>query len=283
MLELFGLMSIIDEHAFGDLKSFREQYQVPHAGRGLPIAAESAMADVHTDAAPPGDAVQSRYTKLMPMVEEFSPEDSEDALYELVSEYLRRDNLQALPASQRTLMTLVLRKLLASSTFAIAGALNTIAERLRKDLYGSQPETPLDEELDEDYEALDETAEEWGEDEPPPVLSEATRAAMEAEIRDLETFAELASSIRENGKGKALLTALDAAMKRMGNRGRVEGHHLHRIPAHPGYLLRIPSPIVHGTTALCCSRPPTRRAFRSIYADWRGPSWHGPHHWLAHR
>src|SRR5258705_6342370 len=26
LLELFGLASIIDEHAFGDLKSFREQY-----------------------------------------------------------------------------------------------------------------------------------------------------------------------------------------------------------------------------------------------------------------
>ena len=53
-------------------------------------------------------------------MEEFTPEESEDRLYHLVSEYLRRDNLQALPASQRSLMTLVLRKLLASSTFAIA-------------------------------------------------------------------------------------------------------------------------------------------------------------------
>ena len=58
------------------------------------------------------------------MLEEFTPEESEDRLYELVSEYLRRANLQALPASQRSLMTLVLRKLLASSTFAIAGALD---------------------------------------------------------------------------------------------------------------------------------------------------------------
>ena len=39
----------------------------------------------------------------------------EDRLYTLVSDYLRRDNLQALPSSQRTLMTLVMRKLLASS------------------------------------------------------------------------------------------------------------------------------------------------------------------------
>ena len=51
----------------------------------------------------------------MPLVQEFTPEESEDRLYNLVSDYLRRDNLQALPASQRQLMTLVLRKLLASS------------------------------------------------------------------------------------------------------------------------------------------------------------------------
>jgi hypothetical protein len=41
----------------------------------------------------------------------------------MVSDYLRRPSLQALPSSQRSLMTLILRKLLASSTFAIAGAL----------------------------------------------------------------------------------------------------------------------------------------------------------------
>ncbi len=35
----------------------------------------------------------------MPIVEEFTPEESEDQLYDLVSDYLRRDNLQALPAA----------------------------------------------------------------------------------------------------------------------------------------------------------------------------------------
>ncbi len=71
------------------------------------------------------------YTRRLPLVEEFTPSESEDRLYELVSDYLRRDNLQALPASQRSLMTLVLRKLLASSTFAIAGALSSISSACR--------------------------------------------------------------------------------------------------------------------------------------------------------
>ena len=98
------------------------------------------------------------------MVEEFTPEESEDRLYKLVSDYLRRDNLQALPASQRSLMTLVLRKLLASSTFAIAGALESISTRLKAKLIKAESAESLEEELDRDYEALDETAEEWPED-----------------------------------------------------------------------------------------------------------------------
>ena len=35
------------------------------------------------------------------LVQDFKPEESEDRLYHLVSDYLQRDNLQALPASQR--------------------------------------------------------------------------------------------------------------------------------------------------------------------------------------
>src|SRR5205814_3817783 len=95
------------------------------------------------------------FTKRLPMVEEFTPEESEDRLYDLVSEYLRRENLQALPASQRSLITLVLRKLLASSTFAIAGALASISERLKAKIKKVEPAESLEEELDNDYEALD--------------------------------------------------------------------------------------------------------------------------------
>ncbi len=47
-----------------------------------------------------------KYTQRLPIVQEFTPEESEDRLYNLVSEYLQRDNLEALPPSQRSLMTL---------------------------------------------------------------------------------------------------------------------------------------------------------------------------------
>lgn len=168
LLELFGLVSFIDEHTFGDLKSFREQFanlsqeQVFNTlkARLRPVCHRTLRRQV---------LPYIKYTQRLPLVQEFTPEESEDRLYHLVSDYLQRDNLQALPPSQRTLMTLVLRKLLASSTFAIAGALTSIANRLRGKLRRQKPVVSLEDELDQDYEALDETAEEWdnGEAEPP--------------------------------------------------------------------------------------------------------------------
>ncbi len=69
----------------------------------------------------------------------------------------------------------------------------------------------LEEDLDQDYESLDATAEEWTEDEDLEPLSDADRKAIEAEIADLNEFARLATSIDHNAKGKALLKALDVA------------------------------------------------------------------------
>jgi adenine-specific DNA-methyltransferase len=210
LLELFGLVSFIDEYAFGDLRSFREQFtnltqeQVFHTlkARLKPLCHRTLRRQV-TSYIP--------FTKRRPMVEEFTPEESEDRLYDLVSEYLRRPNLQALPSGQRSLMTLVLRKLLASSTFAIAGALESISRRLKAKLQKAQPVESVEEDLDQDYEALEQTAEEWPEEEPDQSLSDADRAAIQAEVADLDAFARLATSIDHNAKGKALLAALAIA------------------------------------------------------------------------
>lgn len=209
LLELFGLVSFIDEHAFGDLKSFRDQFSnVSKDGvfellkqRLRPICHRTLRRQV---------LPYVRYTKRLPLVQPFEPAEAEDRLYDLVSDYLRRSNLQALPSSQRSLMTLVLRKLLASSSFAIAGALETLSKRLQAELKKQAPEQTLEEVLDEDYEVLDETAEEWPE-EPPEPLSPEDIDAIKREIADLEGFKRLALSIENNAKGDALLVALQRA------------------------------------------------------------------------
>jgi hypothetical protein len=101
-----------------------------------------------------------KYTRRIPMLQEFVPGADETKLYNYVSEFLQRPSLYALPNSQRQLITLVLRKLLASSTFAIAGALETLIKRLGQTLDEKAASTDLAEELDQDYEALDELADE---------------------------------------------------------------------------------------------------------------------------
>ena len=209
LLELYGLISFIDERAFGDLQSFREQF--------ANLSQQQTFAQLKNRLKPFCHRTLRRqvleyvpYTKRIAIVEEFSPEDDEDALYQLVTEYLQRENLQALPTGQRTLMTLVLRKLLASSTFAIAGALTTMSNRLRAKVQQKAPSQSLADELDEDYEALDETAEEWPDDDQ-ETLSNADRAAITREIADLDEFVRLAMSIEHNAKGRALLVALRTA------------------------------------------------------------------------
>lgn len=210
LLELFGLVSFIDEHTFGDLKSFREQFANLAQDRVFHVLKERLKPLCHRTLRRQVTAYVP-YTRRLALVEEFTPSDGEDRLYELVSEYLRRDNLQALPASQRSLMTLVLRKLLASSTFAIAGALSSISRRMQAKLKKHEIETPLEDDLGQDYESLDATAEEWTEDEELEPLTDADRKAIESEIADLDEFARLATSIAHNAKGKALLKALGVA------------------------------------------------------------------------
>jgi len=209
--ELFGLVSMIDENVFGSLQSFSDQYvRLSREGsfedlkqRLKPIAQRTLRRQV---------TAYVRYTDRKPMVQRFDPDDDEHELYNLVSEYLRRDNLRALPASQRHLMTLVLRKLPASSTFAIAATLEKMANRLEAELAGLEPDEDIAEALGEEYEGLADELEEAGEPEMvEPEHSELERAAVRAEITDLRAFGALARGVKRNAKGDALLIALDRA------------------------------------------------------------------------
>ena len=129
ILELYGLVSIIDDYVFGDLKSFKSQFGKNlteteyHALRNRlqPVCKRTLRRQV---------LEYIKYTRRVAICEEYYPTDDEQKLYELVSEYLQRPLLYALPNSQRQLMTMILRKLLASSTYAIYGTFTRLIERL---------------------------------------------------------------------------------------------------------------------------------------------------------
>nr|WP_315221122.1 SNF2-related protein [uncultured Duganella sp.] len=215
LLELYGLVSIIDDRVFGDVDSFRSQFT------GQPK--EQAFAGLRTRLAPVCKRTLRRqvqqyvpYTARRAIVEEFTPSAEERELSNLVADYLRRPNLRALPEGQRQLISLVLWKLLASSTHAIAGALETMAKRLQGELDESSDIPDLAEALDQDYESLDETADEWNEKAPSTAPSKSNeRDALAQEIAELRHFKTLATNIRDNAKGNALLTALDRAFSEL--------------------------------------------------------------------
>lgn len=209
--ELYGLVSIVDDYTFGDLKSFKAQFGV--------LRTEEDFAALRERIRPVCQRTLRRqvleyikYTNRIPITQEFVPTEAEQRLYDLVSGYLQRETLYALPSSQRQLMTLILRKLLASSTYAISGTLDALASRLETAAKENVETVETPEEVAADYEAIDEVEEEWDEDESPekekPVYTAEDRERMQAEIKALREFKALATSIVKNSKGEVLLTAL---------------------------------------------------------------------------
>lgn len=215
LLELFGMVSVIDKKVFGDLDSFRIKYgrmnnESSFASlrqRIKPVCKRTLRKDV---------AAYVPYTKRIAMVENFTPSTDEQKLYNLVADYLRRPELNALPSGQRQLISMVMWKLLASSSFAIAGALGSIIKRLEDNL--SAEVTYKD--FENDYDGIDAVADEWGISETKPDNSK--RQSILDEIEELKSFKKLAENIRNNAKGSALLKALEIAFKKLSEQGSEE-------------------------------------------------------------
>ncbi len=219
LLELYGLVSIIDDYAFGDLKSFKTQYSRVNSSsdeaqftelkeRLKPVCKRTLRRQV---------LEYIRYTNRIALVEEFFPLPEEQKLYDLVSDYLQADNLYALPASQRKLMTLILRRLLASSTYAISGTLEGLANKLESIVANSE-NTNIDTDLADNFEGYDELKDEWEDNEEVTNEKEYNAEDIEnikKEISSLKEFERLAKSIRINSKGEKLFTAISNGFKEL--------------------------------------------------------------------
>jgi len=211
LLELYGLVSIIDDYIFGSLESFRARFA--RLGDGEDYAELKArLAPICKRTLRRQVVEYVRYTNRHALVQEFVPNPDEQRLYDLVSAYLQRERLYALPASQRQLVTLILRKLLASSSRAIAGTLEAMVGRLEAAARQAENPAPLTDEIAEDYEDYDELADEWEAEEAEgklaPQLTPEELAELKREKEELAEFLALAKSIAKDAKGEVLLTAL---------------------------------------------------------------------------
>ena len=214
LLELFGLLSFLDETVLGPEQAFRTRFS---AGEdGLEEAAARDLRDrlrpcvVRTLRRQVREYVQ--FTHRRSLVEDFAPTPEEADLYEKVSEYLRRTEAAGLEPGKRTLLTLVYRKLLASSSFAIAPTLEKLAEGLEQRVQQAHLLQQADAFLvTTDADAVSAYAEEREElegDGVSPPRRPPTIEALRGEAFELREYARLARSITTNAKGGALTRAL---------------------------------------------------------------------------
>lgn len=218
VLELYGLVSIIDDFVFGDLKSFKSQYSRQLEEEDC-YELKKRLQSVCKRTLRRQVLEYISYTERRAICEEYIPRSQEQELYDAVSEYLQKPKLYALPRSQRQLMTLILRKLLASSTYAIYGTFDTLVKRLESIV--EKHETDFADLFSDEYEALNETRDEWVDDEEESIVeeeqqySEADIQGIKEEIVVLKEFRELARVIKKNSKADHLFIALDKAFEQL--------------------------------------------------------------------
>ena len=166
-----------------------------------------------------------RYTERRPITQPFKPTDEEHSLYEAVSGFLQREDSYALPQKQRHLTALILRKLLASSSQAIAATLDTLRARLEMvcdERASNDPELTEQlieaEEIEEDL--LDEIltkSEDAVQPEALPVTIDRRR--LREEIGILQRLATWARAVGIDTKTQALLKALEIGFEQMAATG----------------------------------------------------------------
>ncbi|MFM2273993.1 MAG: hypothetical protein RL702_3058, partial [Pseudomonadota bacterium] len=214
LMELFGLVSMIDEMHFGGENAFRTQYVGASATpasqqllreRLVPICHRTLRRQVQ-------EAGHINFRKRHAVTFTFEPYDNEARLYEMLSAYLQNPDTLAYGGRSNALVVLQARKQLGSSTFATAQYLGTLLERLRRQQAASLDMTDdLEDALIDEAEALeDEDAEEREPIDP---------VKLAAEIALVEGMRDLALSIVANAKGEKLVQILPQVLDEIEAKG----------------------------------------------------------------
>lgn len=224
LMELFGLISVIDDTYFGSEQAFRAEFggreevasQALLARRLEPICKRTLRRQVQK-------AGLINYTNRLAKTFDFTPARLETDLYDLMSAYLQRPDTIALGQNGRHLVTLMLRKILGSSSFAVAQTLDKMVKRLEGKLI-------VDDETLDDIDGFAEEAEDWRdagsgaeadavEDHGDDTIERIDPKKLQAEIAELTRYRDLAISIGENAKGRALLDCLPHVLKEIVSKG----------------------------------------------------------------
>lgn len=208
LMELFGLVSVIDPHFFGSDSAFKQQYVNTKADNDALLQLKHRLKNIcwRTLRRQVQQEGGINFTKRLSLTQDFTPSKSEQQLYDEVSAFLQRDGVAALTKGNRVLISLVIRKILASSSFAIAGTFQKMIDRLEK-------KVAIDTSQLDDYDSLNDAVEEY--DELDEADKDLNQEALQAEIQELKNYQRLAQGIRENAKGKALVDVLETAFNQV--------------------------------------------------------------------
>ena len=135
-----------------------------------------------------------------------SPDEIE--LYERVNLFLKGDALYSIPASNRGLIILVIRKLMASSSFALVETFEVLKKRLEK-LYEGTRSADAQEGFDLFWSFVEDEIDESGFEETEDEDTAAQKTYIQAELDKVNAIIDVAKRIKTNSKVTALKQALE--------------------------------------------------------------------------
>lgn len=213
--DLYGLVQFIDPEIFLDKRVFGRRYIRDEEYDALkfqlsPIVQRTLRSEV-------ADYLQ--FSSRIGITVDFQLSPQEAALYVAVNNYLKKEILYAVPASNRTLVTIAIRKLLASSSQAVAETFKVLQNRLIV-LQQTQRVESVDESLDAFFNMFDDDYEEEEEALQEELFDrEKVNEFIQKEIDEVDGIISLAENIRQNAKLNALKKALTISFQKQSEQG----------------------------------------------------------------
>lgn len=209
LFDLFGLIQFIDERIFYSKAVFSDRYIKNEQYEDLRHQVNAVLQ--RTLRKEVSDYIQFPERKEMTVDFELSLPEVE--LYMKINNYLKKEILFALPNSHRTLITSVIRKLLASSSMAVAETFRTLKNRLVI-LKETTREESVEESLDFFFSFFDddEVEDEQENDNVDQLYTrEKVNEFIQHEIDEIDDIINTAEKIKKNAKMTALKTAVRKA------------------------------------------------------------------------
>lgn len=208
LLDIYGLVHYIDDKIFYSKSVFSERYLHGEDYGDLKTCLEPVVQ--RTLRKEVAEYIQFSERKEMTVDFELSPMEIE--LYVMINNYLKKEILYALPNSHRTLITSVIRKLLASSSMAVAETFKVLKERLEVLKETTRMES-ADESIDFFFSFFDDDEIETDDDSKQDELytREKVNEFIQHEIDEVTAIINKAESIKKNAKMTALKQAVEKA------------------------------------------------------------------------